>query len=170
MLMRTQTDTGLARVQRFLDDAAARLREPSKQEGPLRFGVDLGTATIVIAAVDAQGEPVYWDFISAQVVRDGVVVDFHGAVQAVRQLKASSEAALGMEIEAAATAHPPAVPVSDCRACAFVLQQAGIDCRSLVDEVTAANAILQVKDGAIVDVGGGSTGVGGGRSAARTRR
>ncbi|WP_128003333.1 ethanolamine utilization protein EutJ [Piscinibacter defluvii] len=160
MLSRTRADTGLAHAQRFLDSAAVRLREPSKPKGPLRFGVDLGTATIVIAAVDAQGEPVYWDFVRAQVVRDGVVVDFHGAVQAVRQLKASSESALGTQIEAAATAHPPTVPVSDCRACAFVLQQAGIDCRILVDEVTAANAILQVKDGAVVDVGGGSTGVG----------
>jgi ethanolamine utilization protein EutJ len=103
---------------------------------------------------------VYWDFVRAQVVRDGVVVDFQGAVEAVRRLKASAEAALGATIEAAATAHPPAVPVSDCRACGYVLQQAGIDCRSLVDEVSAANAILAVRDGAVVDVGGGSTGVG----------
>ena len=42
----------LARVQRFMT-MPLRLREPSKQEGLLRW-VDLGTATIVIAAVDAQ--------------------------------------------------------------------------------------------------------------------
>lgn len=161
MLMRAQPDPALVRTQSFLDDAAQRLRAPREDaRGPLRFGVDLGTATIVIAAVAAGGEPVYWDFQRARVVRDGVVVDFQGAVEVVRRLKASAEQALGQSIEEAATAHPPAVPASECRACGFVLQQAGIDCRRLVDEVGAANAVLAVQDGAVVDVGGGSTGVG----------
>lgn len=159
--MRTASDPALARAQAFLDAAVQRLRAPAvAARGPLRFGVDLGTATIVIAAVDADGAPAYWNFERARVVRDGVVVDFQGAVDAVRRLKASAEAALGSEIGAGATAHPPAVPASDCRACGFVLQQAGIDCRALVDEVGAANALLAVRDGAVVDVGGGSTGVG----------
>jgi len=167
MLMRAKPvdpaadDEQRQRVDRFLADAAARLRQPSEaREGRLRFGIDLGTATIVLTAIDEAGRPVYWDFMRDRVVRDGVVVDFQGAVRAVRELKQRAEAALGEPVEAAATAHPPAVPVSDCRACSFVLQQAGIDCRSLVDEVTAANAMLAVRDGAVVDVGGGSTGVG----------
>jgi ethanolamine utilization protein EutJ len=158
--MRTQPDHAVERAQHILDTAAPRLRDPLPFDGPLRFGIDLGTATIVVTAVDGDAQPVYWDFVRAQVVRDGVVVDFQGAVEAVRRLKASAEAALGVAIDAASTAHPPAVPASDCRACGFVLQQAGIDCRSLVDEVSAANAILGVRDGAVVDVGGGSTGVG----------
>jgi ethanolamine utilization protein EutJ len=166
MLMRTKpvSDTNASeqvlRVQKFLTAAAKRLRKPAAQPGPLRFGIDLGTATIVLTAVDENMQPVYWDFVRAQVVRDGVVVDFHGAAQAVRELKTRAEAALGVKVEAAATAHPPAVPISDCRACSFVLQQAGIECRNLIDEVTAANALLAVRDGAVIDVGGGSTGVG----------
>ena len=166
MLMRTQpearaaADPHLRRVQRFLSDAAQRLRRPAEFSGALRYGVDLGTATIVLTAIDDVKRPVYWDCLRTQVVRDGVVVDFQGAVQAVRELKRRAEAALGRSVDAAATAHPPAVPLSDCRACSFVLQQAGIECRNLVDEVTAANAILGVRDGAVVDVGGGSTGVG----------
>jgi ethanolamine utilization protein EutJ len=148
------------RIERFLADAASRLRQPADARGALRFGVDLGTATIVLTAVDESMQPVYWDFVRAQVVRDGVVVDFHGAVQAVRELKSGAEEALGVTVDEAATAHPPAVPLSDCRACSFVLQQAGIDCRHLVDEVTAANSVLRVRDGAVIDVGGGSTGVG----------
>ena len=150
----------VGRVEAFLADAASRLRAPAEGRTPVRFGIDLGTATIVLTALDASGHPVYWDFLRATVVRDGVVVDFQGAVNAVRTLKAQAESALGLAIEEAATAHPPAVPASDCRACHFVLQQAGIECRSLVDEVSAANALLQVRDGAVVDVGGGSTGVG----------
>lgn len=145
----------------FLADAAGRLRQPAATvNGPLRFGIDLGTATIVLAAVDERGAPVYWDCLREQAVRDGVVVDFQGAVQAVRQLKQRAESALGVSVASAATAHPPGVPIDDCRACAFVLQQAGIDCRGLLDEVNAANALLKIRDGAIVDVGGGSTGVG----------
>jgi ethanolamine utilization protein EutJ len=156
MLMRVKTST----VQRFLNDAALRCAKPATFDGPLRFGVDLGTATLVITAVDAQGRAVYWDFLRARVVRDGVVVDFQGAVDGVRVLKARAEAALGVSVLEAATAHPPAVPISECRACGYVLQQAGIECRALIDEVSAANAVLGVRDGAVVDVGGGSTGVG----------
>jgi ethanolamine utilization protein EutJ len=148
-------------VDQFLALAASRLRQPAEErDGALRFGIDLGTATIVLTAIDESGAPIYWDFSRECVVRDGVVVDFQGAVKAVAQLKRSAEAALGQTIAAAATAHPPGVPLSDCRACAFVLQQAGIDCRSLVDEVSAANVVLAVRDGAVIDVGGGSTGVG----------
>lgn len=148
-------------IEAFLALAASRLRRPAEwREGGLRFGVDLGTATIVLTAVDELGTPVYWDFVRASVVRDGVVVDFYGAVQAVAQLKRAAESALRLTIGEAATAHPPAVTLSDCRACAHVLQQAGIDCRRLVDEVTAANALLAVRNGAVIDVGGGSTGVG----------
>lgn len=156
MLMRVASPTDS-----YLAGAAGRLRAPApEREGALRFGVDLGTATIVLTAIDATGAPIWWDFLRERVVRDGVVVDFQGAVKAVAQLKRNAEAALGETVESAATAHPPAVPASDCRACSYVLQQAGIDCRALVDEVSAANALLGVADGAVVDVGGGSTGVG----------
>ncbi|MCW5657070.1 MAG: ethanolamine utilization protein EutJ [Burkholderiaceae bacterium] len=156
MLMRAAS-----RVDAFLERAAACLRAPMPDRtGTLRFGVDLGTATIVIAAVDDDDMPVWWDFVRESAVRDGVVVDFQGAVKAVAHLKRSAEAALARSIDEAATAYPPAVPLADCRACAHVLQQAGIECRRLVDEVSAANALLAVADGAVVDVGGGSTGVG----------
>jgi ethanolamine utilization protein EutJ len=93
-------------------------------------------------------------------VRDGVVVNFADAVTAVKQLKATATIALESEISSAATAYPPGVPQAEARACRYVLENAGITCRNLVDEVTAAQALLQLNDGAIVDVGGGSTGVG----------
>jgi ethanolamine utilization protein EutJ len=145
----------------FLVRAARRLHSPLEgREGALRFGVDLGTATVVLCAVDAAGAPVYWDFVAEGVVRDGVVVDFHGAARAVAGLKRRAEEALGVAVEAAATAHPPGVPSADCQACRYVLEQAQVACRVLTDEVSAAQKLLQVRDGVIVDVGGGSTGVG----------
>jgi len=146
---------------RFLLDAAARWRDPLPDPmGELRVGVDLGTATIVIAVVDAADRPVYLDFREEAAVRDGVVVDFHGAAAATAALKASAEKALGTSLPSAATAHPPGVPVAETRACRYVLERAGFDCVALLDEVTAARALLQLRDGAIADVGGGSTGVG----------
>jgi ethanolamine utilization protein EutJ len=145
----------------FLEAAAAlRHSPPPEWSGPLAFGVDLGTATIVITAVDAASRPVYWDSLACAAVRDGVVVNFADAVAAVRQLKARAHAALRTRIDEAATAYPPCVPEAEARACRYVLESAEITCRSLVDEVTAAQALLQIRDGAIADVGGGSTGVG----------
>jgi ethanolamine utilization protein EutJ len=127
---------------------------------PLRCGVDLGTATIVLAVVDGSGEPVYCDSVASSAVRDGVVVDFHGAAESVARLKERAEALLGQAIERAATAFPPGVGANESRACQFVLERAGLDCSELIDEVSAANALLGVREGVVVDVGGGSTGVG----------
>jgi ethanolamine utilization protein EutJ len=148
-------------VDAFLEEAAQRLRARAETwSDPLSFGIDLGTATIVITAVDADKRPIYWDFLRCEAVRDGVVVKFAEAVAAVRSLARDAVEAVGREIEDAASAYPPGVPEAEARACRYVLENAGVACRSLVDEVSAAQALLQLRDGAIVDVGGGSTGVG----------
>lgn len=145
----------------FLEEAAPAFRARTRSlDSALSFGVDLGTATIVLTAIDRQRRPFYWNSLPCQAVRDGVVVNFGDAVAAVAELKAAAQDALQHEISAAATAFPPAVPAAEARACRYVLESAGITCRNLVDEVTAAQALLQLTEGAIVDVGGGSTGVG----------
>lgn len=154
-------DTAGQAANDFLTAAVERWRNPAADPaGALRFGVDLGTATVVLCAVDSSGAPVYWDYANCSAVRDGVIVDFAGAAKATTELKATAEKMLGVEIDTAATAHPPGVAKADARACRFVLETADIECRNLVDEVGAAQALLNVDEGAIVDVGGGSTGVG----------
>jgi ethanolamine utilization protein EutJ len=45
------------------------------------------------------------------------------------------------------------------RATASVVEAAGMTCSTLVDEPVAANRVLGICDGVIVDVGGGTTGV-----------
>jgi ethanolamine utilization protein EutJ len=161
MLDRVSPIDGAAAALRFLREAAPLFRKPREdRRGPLSFGVDLGTATIVVTAVDADRRPVYWDSAPCEAVRDGVVVNFADAVAAVRKLAGAASSALGMDIATAATAYPPGVAQAEARACRYVLENAGIACRSLIDEVSAAQALLGVRDGAIVDVGGGSTGVG----------
>lgn len=122
-------------------------------------GVDLGTAYTVLAVLDRDGNPIAGAYRFAQVVRDGLVVDFIGAVDLLRELKAQVEEQLGCPLTSAATGYPPGVARAEVRATANVLEAAGLDCAGLVDEPTAANYVLNIRDGAVVDVGGGTTGI-----------
>ena len=78
-------------------------------EGTLRTGIDLGTANIVLAVVDEQNRPVAGASYPSTVVRDGIVVDYMGAVRAVTQLKAQLEERLGTTLDAGACAIPPGI-------------------------------------------------------------
>lgn len=144
----------------MLERAAQAYRRRLGSDTVAAVGVDLGTATCVLVAVDAAGRPVWVDSHPTSAIRDGVVVDFFGARDAVARLKADAEDALGLSITRAGTAYPPGVARSDATACRFVLESAGIDDVVLMDEVSAAQAALRITDGVLVDVGGGSTGVG----------
>ncbi|MCG8566064.1 MAG: ethanolamine utilization protein EutJ [Desulfobacterales bacterium] len=122
-------------------------------------GVDLGTACVVVAVLDENHEPVAGAYRWADVVRDGMVVDYIGAVQIVRELKEEIEAKLGVELIHAAAAIPPGTDALDGGAVKNVVQGAGFELTGLFDESTAANAVLNIKDGAVVDIGGGTTGI-----------
>jgi ethanolamine utilization protein EutJ len=148
-------------------EAAAAVHGPSASglssvpdpAAPVHVGVDLGTAYVVVAVVDDDGSPLAIASRFANVVRDGVVVDFAGAVAIVTELVGEVQGRLGRQLTTAATTYPPGVPVSEVRACRYVVEAAGLECTTLVDEPTAANAVLRVRDGAVVDVGGGTTGI-----------
>ena len=123
------------------------------------MGVDLGTATTVLAVLDHHGEPIIGEYQFAQVVRDGLVVDFVGAVDLVRDMKNRVEKRLGQRLTHAATGYPPGVPNAEVKATAHVVEAAGFTCRSVIDEPSAANKVLNLQEGVIVDVGGGTTGI-----------
>jgi ethanolamine utilization protein EutJ len=125
----------------------------------VHVGVDLGTAYTVMVVLDEQMQPLAGEYQFAQIVRDGLVVDFHGAITLLRRLKARLEQRLGFELVSAATTYPPGVPSGEVQATRHVVQAAGLECEQTVDEPTAANAVLQIRNGAVVDVGGGTTGV-----------
>ena len=127
--------------------------------GPLKVGVDLGTAYLVLVVLDPDGQPLAGEYQFAQVVRDGLVVDYLGAIDRLVEMKKRVEARLGMELTHAASGYPPGVPQVEVRAMANVVEAAGLRCSTMVDEPSAANAVLQLTDGAIVDVGGGTTGI-----------
>lgn len=125
----------------------------------LKVGLDLGTACTVLVALDDADRPLAAAYELGDVVRDGVVVDFLGAVDLVRRLRADVEDRLGVAVTAAHGAFPPGVPPAEVRAVRHVIEAAEMDCTGLVDEPTAANAVLRLRDGVVVDVGGGTTGV-----------
>jgi ethanolamine utilization protein EutJ len=147
--------------ERLLSAAAARIGSPAAEVGDtLRVGVDLGTASCVLVVLDEADDPVWVDSHPSGALADGVVVDFAMAADTVRRLRIRAEEALGRALTGAATAYPPCIGEQDSRACRYVCEAAGFDDVRLVDEVSAAQRTLGVRDGVVVDVGGGSTGVG----------
>jgi len=128
-------------------------------EGPLQVGVDLGTAYLVLVVLDENRQPVAGEYQFAEVARDGLVVDFVGAVDRLTAMKRRVEQRLGRELTHASSGYPPGVPRVEVRATAYVVEAAGFHCTGVVDEPSAANALLGVQNGVIVDVGGGTTGI-----------
>jgi ethanolamine utilization protein EutJ len=151
----------LARAEEVISSDLDQTPPPGElpKNGKLRVGVDLGTAYTVLAVLDEDGAPLIGEYRFAQVVRDGLVVDFIGAVDLLREMKARIEAKLGRELTHAASGFPPGVPQAERQATANVVDAAGMACQGLIDEPSAANNILRMQGGAIVDIGGGTTGI-----------
>lgn len=158
--MNPNLDELLKQTDRIMNSAGSRRGEPGSIRPPkVHVGVDLGTAYTVLVVLDELYKPIAGEYQFAQVTRDGLVVDFVGAVDLLRAMKSRVEKKLGFELTSGASGYPPGVPQAEVRATANVLFGAGLDCTGLIDEPTAANNVLQIQDGAIVDVGGGTTGI-----------
>ncbi len=139
--------------------ASSQAAAAGSAHGALHVGVDLGTAYLVMVALDEDNRPVAGEYQFAQVVRDGLVVDFIGAVDLLREMRSRLEQRLGQPLTHAATGYPPGVPRAEVRATMNVVEAAGMECTHFIDEPSAANGVLGMTDGAIVDVGGGTTGI-----------
>lgn len=129
--------------------------------GKLKVGVDLGTANIVVAVVDENNHPVAGATQGAHVVRDGIVVDYMGAVNIVKELKGDIEGLLGVDLTdtSAATAIPPGIISGNAKIIANVVDSCDFRVTNVLDEPTAAATVLGIQNGAVVDVGGGTTGI-----------
>jgi ethanolamine utilization protein EutJ len=158
--MNPNLDELLKQTDRIMNAADSSSGDPDSVRPPkVHVGVDLGTAYTVLVVLDELYKPIAGEYQFAQVTRDGLVVDFIGAVDLLKAMKSRVEKKLGFELTSGASGYPPGVPQAEVRATANVLYGAGLDCTGLIDEPTAANNVLQIKDGAIVDVGGGTTGI-----------
>jgi ethanolamine utilization protein EutJ len=150
----------LTQTDRIMNSADGWRVDPPLVSPPIvHVGVDLGTAYTVLIVLNESYQPIAGEYQFAQIVRDGLVVDFIGAVDLLREMKSKVEQKLGFAISSASTGYPPGVPQAEVRATANVLYGVGLDCTGLIDEPTAANNVLKIRDGAIVDVGGGTTGI-----------
>lgn len=145
---------------RLVQDFEEVIKKPIVSKSQVYYtGVDLGTACVVIAVLDENFKPVAGAYRYADVVRDGMVVDYIGAIQIVRELKEEIEEKLGTELIYAAAAIPPGTDELDSGAIKNVVQGAGFELTAVLDEPTAANAVLKMKNGAVIDIGGGTTGI-----------
>ena len=129
-----------AAVNRQIDELESRIGTPLElSPGEQLFvGVDLGTAYIVVVVVNAEREPVACALEFAQVVRDGLVVDYTGATRIVRKLVQQLEERLGRELTVAAIAVPPGTGERECATHRHVVEGAGLTVTSVLDEPTAA--------------------------------
>ena len=69
------------------------------------------------------------------------------------------EEKLDTELIYAAAAIPPGTDALDGGAIKNVVQGAGFELTNVLDEPTAANQVLAIQNGAVVDIGGGTTGI-----------
>lgn len=128
-------------------------------DGPLYAGVDLGTAYIVTAVVDGTGTPVAGVLTGSQsAVRDGLVLNYLACISTLRK-QVETLAAAGFPVHDAAVAYPPGTTGRNANAFGHVLESAGLTVSHMIDEPSAAAKVLNISDGAVVDIGGGTTGI-----------
>ena len=152
------TDLIPAWLAESLNRAAAIVNDPApvKASGPVRVGVDLGTSDVVCMALDENNTPVAVFLEWADVVRDGVVLNFHGAVSIVRRQMEALRAKLGVDITRVNTSYPPG---TEPRISVNVLEAAGLEVAAVIDEPSAVANLLALDCAAVVDIGGGTTGI-----------
>lgn len=141
----------LQRIEDIVNDDS-----PQKVSSKIHVGVDLGTADIMVLATDEHGEPLAAFMEWAEVVRDGIVLDYWGATQIVKRLVRRIEQKLSIRIQQAITSFPPG---TDPRTSENVIRAAGLKVETVIDEPSSVIRLLHLKNGAVIDIGGGTTGL-----------
>ncbi len=127
--------------------------------GQLYAGVDLGTYKAITIIIDETGQPRAARMRRAEVVRSGLIVDYAGAQNIVREMIAEMRNASPLPIDKGATSYPPQTEYANINATRYLLEGVGLEVLAVLDEPTAANQVLKLDKAAIVDVGGGTTGI-----------
>ena len=151
----------LKRVNSYMKKVAASETQvflPKKKNPRYKVGLDLGTAFIVMVVLDEENNPVACEKQAASVLRDGVVVDYTGALNISRALRQKLEERIGTELNQCAIAMPAGTE-SSARTHRYVAEGAGLRVTNVLDEPTAANSIYNIENGVVVDIGGGTTGL-----------
>ncbi len=125
----------------------------------LFVGVDLGTSYVVVVVIDEKGDSVAGTMRFASIAKEGLVIDYIGATEIVKEMVESVQSALGVGLRFSATAFPPKTESANIRTTEYILESVGLEVLKVVDEPSAANRVLSIRNGAIVDIGGGTTGI-----------
>jgi ethanolamine utilization protein EutJ len=133
-------------------------RQKSAPEKALKCGLDLGTSSIVLVVLSGEGTPLALARQDAAVVRDGLVVDFGAARSICERLRKEVEKDLGFKLSKASIAVPPGTTSRDAATHRYVCEGAGMEVDRIWEEPEAANLLIGLKDGALADIGGGTTG------------
>jgi ethanolamine utilization protein EutJ len=129
--------------------------------GARRFyaGIDLGTYKTIAVIIDETGMPRAASMRRTEVARSGLIVDYVGALNTTRDLIEEMRKYCPMSIDQGATSFPPQTEYANLKTTTHILEGVGLEVVNVLDEPTAANQVLGIKNGAIVDVGGGTTGI-----------
>lgn len=122
-------------------------------------GIDLGTYKTIAIIIDETGMPRAASMRRTEVARSGLIVDYVGALNTTRDLMEEMRKYCPMSIEQGATSFPPQTEYANLRTTSHILEGVGLEVLNVLDEPTAANQVLNIENGAIVDVGGGTTGI-----------
>jgi ethanolamine utilization protein EutJ len=151
-------------VLRRIEKLSERINRPDQwllpEERPDLFvGVDLGTSYVVVVVVDGKGDPVAGTMRFANIAREGLVLDYLGAIEIVREMVDELQKGLGVKLQFSSTAFPPETESANIRTTQYVVEAVGLKVLKIVDEPSAANRVLKIENGAVVDIGGGTTGI-----------
>ena len=127
--------------------------------GALYAGVDIGTFKTIAVVIDENGFPRAAGMRQAAVVQSGLIVDYIGALELVRDIMGDIRSRCPLPIEKGATSYPPQTESGNINTTRYVLEGADLEVIRVLDEPSAARLALDLTDGAIVDVGGGTTGI-----------
>jgi ethanolamine utilization protein EutJ len=129
--------------------------------GTERFyaGIDLGTYKTIAIIIDETGMPRAARMQRTEVARSGLIVDYVGALSTTRDLMEEMRKHCPVPIEQGATSFPPQTEYANLKTTTHILEGVGLEVLNVLDEPTAANQVLKIENGAIIDVGGGTTGI-----------
>ncbi|MGL5972592.1 MAG: ethanolamine utilization protein EutJ [Oscillospiraceae bacterium] len=149
----------LKEVEQYIEKVAeSEFKEFKSVSDKLKVGLDLGTAYIVIVVLDEKNNPIAYEKQQAGVLKDGVIVDYMGALEIVKRLKSKLEDRLKKSLVNCAIAMPAGTEDST-KTHLYIAEAAGFTVTNILDEPTAANSVYKIQNGVIVDIGGGTTGL-----------
>jgi len=125
----------------------------------LYAGIDLGTYKTIAIIIDETGKPRAASMRRTEVARSGLIVDYVGALNTTRDLMEEMRKYCPISIEQGATSFPPQTEYANLKTTTHILEGVGLEVLNVLDEPSAANQVLKIENGAIVDIGGGTTGI-----------